>query len=140
MMYSGTRVMRFSNDAWRSAIELCLGEVDGVVIDITDMSENVAWEVGAVYRCLPPEAVLLIWEHEPGQPADNAGSIPAALFDRLSLVVPREKIERSRRLVRPGENTPSLVAVTLMTLMWPVEIAQCLAAGARRKTTPTTHN
>jgi hypothetical protein len=128
--------MRFSNDAWRSAIKLCLDEVDCVVIDITDMSENVAWEVGAVYSRLPPEAVLLIWEYDPRQPADNAGSIPAALLDRLSLVVPREKIERSRRLARPSENTPSLVAMALMTGMWPVEIAQCLAAGARRETLP----
>jgi len=139
VMDSGTRVMRFSNDAWRDAIELCLDKVDCVVVDITDINENVAWEVGAVYRRFPPEAVLLIWEYEAsGQPADDGGSIPAALLDRLSLVVPREKIERSRRVARPGEM--SLLAVAVMTEIWTVQIAQCLAANAHREAPAAAQN
>jgi hypothetical protein len=133
-VYSGTRVIKLTNDSWREAIELCLKEVDCVVIDITDLNDSVAWEVNMAYQHLPAEAILLTWELDAStaeSPANSIWVIPTVLSSKLSAIVPGTAVERSRRYPRPAER--DLLSSVLYELAWPVEIARCLAATRLRR-------
>jgi hypothetical protein len=61
LLYSGTRVMKLPDDVWQKAIEMSIREADAVVIDISDISDTVAWEINTVHRLIPPKCVLLTW-------------------------------------------------------------------------------
>lgn len=48
----GASIVRISDEHWREAVTSSLGAVDVAIIDLSDVSENVAWEVGeAVKAC-----------------------------------------------------------------------------------------
>ena len=75
-LYAGTRSMRFPDEVWRDAIEIAIREVDAVVIDVSDVSEAVAWEIATVERLVPPERVLIIWYDERTE-AERIGALQA---------------------------------------------------------------
>lgn len=61
LLFSGTQVMKFPDDVWQRAIERCIREADAVVIDISEISDAVGWEINTVRQLIPLERVVLIW-------------------------------------------------------------------------------
>lgn len=52
-------VLRCQDSFWRDIVELCLRNASAVVIDVTDVSENVIWELKTALQSLPPECITL---------------------------------------------------------------------------------
>jgi hypothetical protein len=61
LLYSGTQVMKFPNAVWQNAIEMSIREADAVVIDISEISDAVAWEINTVRELMPSQRVIFIW-------------------------------------------------------------------------------
>jgi hypothetical protein len=84
--YSGTRVMKFPDKVWRDGIDFCLRNADAVVIDLTDVSENVEWEIATAFRLVGPEKIMLTWTVDNSE--GDRTKLPQWLSERLLKIVP----------------------------------------------------
>src|SRR5262249_46156567 len=57
--YAGIVLVRCKDDFWREAISTAIENADAVVIDVSDPSQNVLWELKEALGRLPPESILL---------------------------------------------------------------------------------
>lgn len=60
--FFGTQVIRLHNDTWRSGVSTILKEVNAAVIDVTEHSNNIEWEIKETYIHLPARAVILTFD------------------------------------------------------------------------------
>lgn len=56
----GASIVRISDAHWREAVSLSLGAVDVAIIDLTNVSENVAWEIGEAVKGVSPSGLVFI--------------------------------------------------------------------------------
>jgi hypothetical protein len=136
-LYAGTRAMTFPDEVWRDAIETAMHEADAVVIDVSEVSSALTWEISTVQRLIPPERVVLVWfderteedriralqaEHSAilfgEQPEDPvparvrqslSGLVAPEWFDRCSLLPYERKRDRSGSTAFAAEATQLLV-------------------------------
>jgi hypothetical protein len=52
-------IVRCQDSFWRDIVQLCLRYASAVVIDVTDVSENVIWELKTALQIMPPESITL---------------------------------------------------------------------------------
>jgi hypothetical protein len=71
----GTVLVKCGDAFWQQAVERDLSKATAAIVDVTEMSENVFWELQTVLRHLPPAALILAF------PAD--GQTPDALPDAI---------------------------------------------------------
>jgi hypothetical protein len=65
-LYDGVSVVRCANSFWRDIVGLAIANADLALVDITDITENLKWELEQLIRKLEPEAVILICAHSEG--------------------------------------------------------------------------
>ena len=58
---STTNVGACGDSFWREIVELFLKAHSAAVIDVTEVSENVLWEIGTSLRVLGPESIVLAY-------------------------------------------------------------------------------
>jgi membrane protein implicated in regulation of membrane protease activity len=56
---SGVALLSCEDSFWRDVVTLCLRRADAIVIDVTDPSENVLWEIKTALELASPERILL---------------------------------------------------------------------------------
>lgn len=56
----GATVLRISDDNWKEAVSLALRSTDVAIIDLTDVSENVAWELEKAAKTPGGERIVFI--------------------------------------------------------------------------------
>ncbi|MCX7359539.1 MAG: hypothetical protein NT015_15530 [Alphaproteobacteria bacterium] len=56
----GASIVRISDANWRQAVSSSLGAVDVAIIDLTNVSENVAWEIGEAVKGVSPSGLVFI--------------------------------------------------------------------------------
>lgn len=56
----GASIVRISDANWREAVTSSLGAVDVAIIDLTNVSENVAWEIGEAVKGVSPSGLVFI--------------------------------------------------------------------------------
>ncbi|MCA8885726.1 MAG: hypothetical protein R3C31_07090 [Hyphomonadaceae bacterium] len=56
----GASIVRISDANWREAVASSLAAVDVAIIDLTNVSENVAWEIGEAVRNVTPSGLVFI--------------------------------------------------------------------------------
>ncbi|MGC2637714.1 MAG: hypothetical protein WA294_11090 [Acidobacteriaceae bacterium] len=49
---------------WQEVVNACLAVVSAVVIDVTEQTANISWELQTAFRLLPPESVVLAYGHQ----------------------------------------------------------------------------
>jgi hypothetical protein len=125
--YAGTRVLKLPDERWKDAIQYFLNEADAVVIDISEISANVEWEIQETFARIRPEAILLCWASDKASGADL--SSPA--MERLTEFIPAESVQRCSRHAY-SRSTSRLDSDGTDSLTKPV--ALCLASGSRKPT------
>jgi hypothetical protein len=60
----GVVVLRIQDRFWRQVVEMAIRQADVVVIDVTDPSENVIWELRTALYFRSPKTILLTCPHE----------------------------------------------------------------------------
>lgn len=53
---------RFSDSSWKTGVAQMVDEADIAVIDISEVTDNVVWEIARCYRRLPPHRIIFIAE------------------------------------------------------------------------------
>jgi hypothetical protein len=56
----GASIVRISDANWREAVSASLGAVDVAIIDLTNVSENVAWEIGEAVKGVTTSGLVFI--------------------------------------------------------------------------------
>lgn len=56
----GASIVRISDEHWREAVTSSLGAVDVAIIDLSDVTDNVAWEVGEAVRACGRQGLVFI--------------------------------------------------------------------------------
>lgn len=56
----GASIVRISDANWREAVTSSLGAVDVAIIDLTNVSENVAWEIAEAVKGVSPSGLVFI--------------------------------------------------------------------------------
>ena len=52
-------ILRCQDHFWRDIVQLCLENASAVVIDVTEVSENVIWELKTALHLLAPQSIIL---------------------------------------------------------------------------------
>jgi hypothetical protein len=115
-LYRGTRVLKFPDSVWQRAIEVAVREADAVLIDVTDVSEAVAWEIRTVQQQIPPESVVLTWSEADEQRLE------------AGLMSPRE--------VPTIQRMPEQVSDSLLRIVPAAWLARCQAYPYRQSRGP----
>jgi hypothetical protein len=76
---------------WQAVVCACLAGVAAVLIDISDLTDNLAWELQAAFRVLPVESVVLAYACHSGAPR----RLPEAIYSRLSSCLRAEDLRRA---------------------------------------------
>src|SRR5262249_37923031 len=56
---AGLKIFKTSDEFWQNHVRLCLERCDAVLLDITELSENVLWEARAAYAGRPADEIIL---------------------------------------------------------------------------------
>lgn len=56
----GASIVRISDEHWREAVTSSLGAVDVAIIDLSDVTEHVAWEIGEAVRTCGRQGLVFI--------------------------------------------------------------------------------
>jgi len=122
--YSGTRVMKFPDTVWRQAVEFCLRAADAIVIDLSDISENVEWEIATAFRIVASQKIMLTWAVDNSE--DDRTKLSQSLCERLLQIVPSGKF--SGCWVRAYQKKEDLGA-SLYEEVFAADLALCLAGS-----------
>ncbi len=119
--YAGTMALKFPDSVWKSAIRKSLVEADAVLVDVTEISASLEWELLTVKELVPAERVVLAWSIEnvkqaadqdvmaqhlsqvlgdETKTADDSipSQMPARLFERLDALLSKEWIRKCQML------------------------------------------
>jgi len=90
----GTLLIRCGDSFWREAVARAVTKASAVVVDVGDLSENIAWELQTVLEQLPPACVVLAF------PAQDNGSdnLPDTIKSRLDAIAKPAIIEACQLL------------------------------------------
>ena len=77
----GATVLRISDTHWRDAVSTSLRSVDVAIIDLSNVSANIAWEIGEAVQAIGAEQIVFICQDTGIQalPQEAVGYVRAAL-------------------------------------------------------------
>ncbi len=75
----GTVLVKCGDPFWQQAVSRALLKASAVIIDVSEMSENVYWELQTVLKCLPPRCVILAFPVEGETPRFLPEAIQSSL-------------------------------------------------------------
>jgi len=76
-------ILRCQDHFWRDIVQLCLKNASAVVIDVTEVSENVIWELKTALHLMAPQSIILACGLEAGDAAELPGDALVALAAEL---------------------------------------------------------
>lgn len=83
----GASIVRISDAHWREAVTSSLGAVDVAIIDLSNMSENVGWEIGEAVKAVTPSGIVFICSEAEGVSPAARGIVRQALGREVGNVV-----------------------------------------------------
>jgi hypothetical protein len=78
----GASIVRISDAHWRDAVTASLGAVDVAIIDLTDVSEHVAWEISEAVKARGVAGLVFICSNAKGGLSDTARNIVRGALGR----------------------------------------------------------
>lgn len=75
----GASIVRISDAHWREAVSSSLGAADVAIIDLTNVSEHVAWEIGEAVKGVGPSGLVFICADGATLSAEARAAVRAAL-------------------------------------------------------------
>ena len=60
----GVVIIRCADSCWREAVEVCMERAAVAVVDVTKLTESIAWELQTALRLLPPQCLILAYAVE----------------------------------------------------------------------------
>jgi hypothetical protein len=76
---SGVLILKTSDDSWKDVVSLALRGADAVVIDISELTNNLIWELVKASELLPARSIILASATEAGKPAQLVAEVERRL-------------------------------------------------------------
>jgi hypothetical protein len=76
-------ILRCQDHFWRDVVQFCLENASAVVIDVTEVSENVIWELNTALHLLAPQSIILACGLGAGAAEELPGDALVALAAEL---------------------------------------------------------
>jgi hypothetical protein len=93
----GMYIVKCWDSFWRETIELFLNSTSVAVVDVTEISDNVIWELETALRLIGPESIVVAY----GVAEGAAQEIPLPLRDQLSNRLGSEWLARAQPFFYP---------------------------------------
>ncbi len=110
-LYGGVRVMTVPDARWQDAVRLGIERADAIIIDVSEVSEFIGWELRTALEMRSPRAVVLTWGESRDEfatrdpsaeaPDDDAfvlKPLPRERFDRLTALAPEAQLRQAIKL------------------------------------------
>lgn len=99
---TGIFIIHCDDSFWREIVELCLTCASAAVIDVTEPSQNVIWELEKAFSLMSPESILLACGVGEGAPKE----VPVLVRERLLAHLPGSALARAKSfLLSPSTRT-----------------------------------
>jgi hypothetical protein len=93
----GIFVIHCDDSFWREIVELCLTCASTAVIDVTEPSQNVIWELETAFRLMAPESIVLACAVGEGAPKE----VPRPVCELLLAHLPGPAFARAQTFFYP---------------------------------------
>lgn len=94
----GVVVMNCSDEEWQEVVQLAMCEASAVIIDVSDLTANLHWELIQTLRLRDPGSILLACGTTEGR-----RELSTAVRDQLQAIVGEEKLSRLNVFYYPSE-------------------------------------
>ena len=82
---AGVFVIHCDDSFWREIVQLCMACASATVIDVTELSENVIWELETAFRLVAPESIILACGVDEGASKELPDQVREQLLAHLPL-------------------------------------------------------
>ncbi len=90
----GLKIYKCDDDFWRDTVIAALDECDAVVLDISDVNENVAWELRQSFDRLGPERIILAYAVDLAAYQADSTDPSEDQLDRVAALTSSEAVAR----------------------------------------------
>ncbi|MBV8134196.1 MAG: hypothetical protein JO121_00945 [Deltaproteobacteria bacterium] len=98
--FLGVTILKCDDAFWQQVVAIAIEHSDAVIVDVTELTENVAWELRTCLEKKAPRAVVLAYAAE-GTTAPDTGALPAAVRAKLDAVVGLNRVAQCTVLLYP---------------------------------------
>jgi hypothetical protein len=95
----GVVILKCEDSFWRDVVSLAIQNADAVIVDVTESSENVIWELRTAVGAKSPENILLAYEKDE-EPFD----LPLAVSAELQAAIGSVPLNRLATFVYPRKH------------------------------------
>jgi hypothetical protein len=88
--YDDVIVVKCGDDFWRDTVSVALENADALIIDVTDPTENIVWELETALGRMQPESIILACEVSPQAPHQ----LPADVSLKLQSAVDELRLDK----------------------------------------------
>ncbi len=64
----GVDVIQCSDNVWQDLVTTALAKIDIAIIDISELTDNLAWEITQAFKHLPKERIVFVCDEESNRP------------------------------------------------------------------------
>ncbi len=100
--FQGVMIFKCPDEVWQQVVSLGISRASAVIIDVSDLTENVLWELRTSLEKHRPESVLLTF----GVPKNTREELPRIIWAELEKVVGSDSLSRLRVFYYPAEQPP----------------------------------
>jgi len=97
--FQGVLIFKCPDEVWQQVVSLVISRASAVIIDVSDITENVLWELRIALERHCPESVLLAF----GVPNYTREELPSTTRSELEKVVGSDKLSRLQVFYYPAE-------------------------------------
>ncbi|MGD9367201.1 MAG: hypothetical protein PVH87_15995 [Desulfobacteraceae bacterium] len=97
--FQGVMIFKCADEVWQKVVALGISSADAVIIDVSDLTENVLWEIETALEKHDPDSILLTY----GVPKDAREELPSEARLALEKVISPECLKRIRIFYYPAE-------------------------------------
>jgi len=101
----GVSILKCGDAFWQAVVALCLRRADAVLIDVSELNPNMAWELSRAYANRPAETLMLCCA-EPDDAARARGQLPAPVRAELERLIDAGLLARSPVYLYPPRQPP----------------------------------
>ncbi len=101
-LYDGVRVVHCGGAFWRNVVRIALSNAEIALIDVTDITDNLKWELEQSMERLKPEAIILLYAH----PEGVGQTLPKKTQKEISAVIGEPNFQQTQVFTYPQSYGP----------------------------------
>lgn len=100
--FPGVLIFKCPDNVWQQVVSLGMSRASAVIIDVSDLTENVLWELRMSLQTHPPESIILTF----GVSENAREELPSTTRYKLEKIVNSDNLSRLRIFYYPAEQFP----------------------------------